>query len=74
MKLIIKLFGKNVFVAGSKYEKKTDLINYYLMNISCHNCKEGTNIYIKKGVHLNDIITAVKCRNCDCRLEKQENK
>lgn len=70
MKLKVRLFGKNAFVQGSSYEKKVDYANYYLMNVLCTNCKEGTNIYVKKGVHLNDVITAVKCRNCNCRLEK----
>lgn len=74
MKLKIKLFGKNVFVRGSSYGEKVDYANYYLMNVLCVNCKEGINIYIKKGVHLNDVITGVECENCGCHLTKQETK
>jgi len=70
MKLLIKLFGKNKFVLGSPYEKKANLNNYYLMNVTCNNCKEGNNVYIKRGVYLNYVITGIRCRVCDCRLEK----
>jgi hypothetical protein len=72
MKLKVKLFGKNAFMQGSPYEKKVDYNNYYLIHVLCANCKEGMNIYIKKGVHLNDIISAITCKNCGCRLTKQE--
>jgi hypothetical protein len=72
MKLLIKLFGKNAFIQGTSYEKKIDYINYYLIQVLCANCKNIMNIYIKKGVHINDIVTGIKCNYCNCRLEKQE--
>jgi hypothetical protein len=72
MKFLVKLFSKNVFVDGNPYGKKVDYNDYYLMAIDCKNCNDTTRIYIKKSVHVNDIVTGVKCNNCDCRLEKQE--
>jgi hypothetical protein len=72
MKLVVKLFGKNVFIDGSSYAKKIDYANYYPMSVLCDNCHNRMKIYIKKGVHLNDIITGVICNNCVCRLEKEK--
>ena len=70
MRLIVRLFGKNYFLEGSKYQQKVDYINYYPKLIQCLNCGRPTQIYIKKGVHVNDIITQVKCSSCECRQEK----
>lgn len=70
MKLKVKLFGKNAFVAGNKYEKKIDYADYYSLTVVCKNCNKMTQIFIKKEVHLNDIITGIRCNNCQCRLEK----
>lgn len=72
MKLLVKLFGKNFFTEGSPYQKKVDYINYYPILVICKNCNKSTQIYIKKGVHVNDIITSVKCSNCEVRLEKEK--
>ena len=72
MKFLVKLFGKNVFVEGSPYGKKANFSDYYLVRVYCSNCKNYMVIYVKKGVHINDVITAVKCNNCGVRLEKQE--
>jgi len=70
MKLKVRLFGKNYFSEGSPYQKKVDYVDYYPLLVSCKNCNKPTQIYIKKGVRVNDIITSVKCNNCECRLEK----
>ena len=72
MKIIVKLFGKNFFVENSPYSKKVNYDNYYFMILCCANCKHKTEVYVKKGVHLNDIITGVKCSNCECKLEKEK--
>jgi hypothetical protein len=74
MKLKVKLFGKNVFVAEKGIPKNIDMINYYLINVLCKNCGQQTSIAVKKGVHINDVITGARCKYCECRLEKQENK
>lgn len=78
MKLKVRLFGRN-FLVQEKVEgiekelpKGMDVNDYYSMNVLCVNCHQGMNIYIKKGVHLNDIVTGVRCKNCEVRLEKQE--
>lgn len=70
MKLKVRLFGKNAFVEGSPYAKKALAEDYYTLIVECPNCKKTTTVSIKKGVHLNDIITGIKCSNCQCRLEK----
>jgi len=70
MKLLVRLFGKNAFVQGSPYEKKVDYNNYYYTTKVCNNCQSIILIYVKKGVCVNDIITKVKCNDCECRLEK----
>jgi RNase P subunit RPR2 len=72
MKLKVRLFGKNYFISGSKYQYKVNIEDYYSVLVICNNCKNITVVYIKKGVRLNDIITSVKCDNCECRLEKRE--
>jgi len=72
MKILVKLFGKNYFVEGSPYAKKALAEDYYTMGVRCANCNRNTIVLIKKGVHLNDIITGVKCINCECRLEKEK--
>jgi len=74
MTLRVKLFGKNYFVEGSPYAKKTLANDYYGVIAKCANCCASTTLYVKKTVHINDIITGVKCSRCECRLEKQENK
>ena len=71
MKLKVRLFGKNAFINGSAYSKKALPENYYRFFKECKNCKAIILIYIKKGVKINDIITAIKCSNCECRLEKE---
>jgi hypothetical protein len=79
MKLRTRLFGKNFlvreFVEGIEKElpKGMNIENYYSIIHLCLNCRHSNSIWIKKGVHVNDIITHVKCQNCECRLEK-ENK
>ena len=71
MKLIVRLFGKNYFKPCSKYSNTIANFNdYYTHLIICKNCGGGTTVYIKKGVHINDVVTQVKCDACDCRLEK----
>ena len=70
MRLIVRLFGKNYYLEGSKYQKKANGNDYYPKLILCLNCNRPTQIYIKKGVHVNDIITQVKCSSCECRQEK----
>ena len=72
MKLKVRFFGKNILRTGDPYEKKIDYTNYYPMTVICKNCGKMTQVLVKKGVHLNDVITAVKCSNCAVRLEKQE--
>jgi hypothetical protein len=74
MKLKVRLFGKNAFSAEKEIPKKIDMKNYYLINVICKNCNQSTSIAVKKGVHINDVITGVRCKFCECRLEKQENK
>jgi RNase P subunit RPR2 len=71
MKLKVKLFGKNVFQENSAYSKKVDYANYYKITHECKNCNAINVIYVKKGVHVNDIATSVKCINCGNRLEKR---
>jgi hypothetical protein len=66
----VKLFGKNIFRLGDSYQKKANLEDYYWMTVRCKNCNIDIDVAIKKGVHLNDVITGVKCNNCECRLEK----
>jgi hypothetical protein len=73
MKVRVRLFGKNVFIIGTDYQKKANLQNYYQMVATCKNCNNITGIYIKKGVHFNNIIAGVPCSNCECRLEKKES-
>ena len=70
MKLRVKLFGKNIFIDGSPYAKRALAEDYYRVIAKCANCCADTTVYIKKGVHINDVITAIKCSNCECRLEK----
>jgi transcription elongation factor Elf1 len=70
MKLRVRLFGKNYFAAGSPAELKVNLSDYYTSTVACPNCNASTVIYVKKGVHLNDIVTGVRCSRCECRLEK----
>jgi hypothetical protein len=70
MKLTTRLFGKNYFIVGSEYAKKALASDYYQLPVKCNNCGKITDVNIKKGIHLNDIITGVKCINCQCRLEK----
>jgi len=70
MKLRVRLFGKNHFYPGENYTKNVDYSNYYRLYLECKNCITKTETYIKKGVHVNDIITHIKCNNCGCRLEK----
>ena len=60
MKLLFKLFGKNFAVSGSQEAKRLDYANYYPMTAICKNCSHTTNLYIKKGVHVVDIINKVK--------------
>jgi hypothetical protein len=78
MKFLVKLFGKNFLVSqrieGIEKElpKGMNIDDYYTMNVLCANCKQEMSIYIKKGVHLNDIVTGVRCSNCEVHLEKQE--
>jgi lysyl-tRNA synthetase class I len=72
MKLKVKLFGKNILASGSPAEKKIDYSDYYPFTVICKNCNKMTQVLVKKGVHINDVITGVKCNYCDCRLEKQE--
>ena len=72
MKLKVRLFGKNYFVSGSPAELKVNLSDYYMMTVTCHNCNKFTLVYTKKGVHVNDIITGVRCSNCEVRLEKEK--
>jgi hypothetical protein len=72
MKLRVRLFGKNYFTEGNLYAKKALAEDYYTMIVTCKNCGRTTTVSVKKGVHLNDIITGVKCSNCECRLEKEK--
>jgi hypothetical protein len=72
MKLKIRLFGKNCFQEGSDYSKKVNYANYYKITHICHNCGAANVLYVKKGVNIKDIVTEVKCINCECRLEKKE--
>lgn len=78
MKFLIKLFGRNFLVRekiegiGKELPRGVDINDYYTMNVICNNCNNRTNIYVKKGIHLNDIITSVRCNNCECRLEKEK--
>jgi len=72
MKLIVKLFGKNIFEEDNPYAKKVLVENYYSLTVICKNCKKSTNVFIKKGVNLNDVIFEARCHYCNCRLEKQE--
>jgi hypothetical protein len=78
MRLRDRLFGRN-FLVREKIEgierelpKRMNIENYYTIIHPCNNCNSTTVLYIKKGVHLNDIITSVKCSNCECRLEKSK--
>ncbi len=70
MKLRVKLFGKIIFRMGDAYQKKVNPKDYYWMTVRCKNCNIDTDVAIKKGIRLNDVITGVKCSNCECRLEK----
>jgi len=70
MKLRVRIFGKNHFYPGDEYGKKVDYTNYYRLYLECKNCTKQTETYIKKGVHVNDIVAHIKCGNCGCRLEK----
>jgi len=70
MKILVSLFGKNHFIPGTPYEKKVDFNNYYTMELHCKNCNHYTSTYIKKGVHVNDVATHIRCSNCNVRLEK----
>jgi len=72
MKFRVKLFGKNILRIGDKYENKIDYANYYPLTVSCKNCNKMTQVLVKKGVRLNDVICGIRCSNCNVRLEKQE--
>ena len=63
MKLRVRLFGKNIFAAGSSYEAKISYADYYPLTVICNNCNKMTQVFVKKTVHLNDVITAVRCSN-----------
>ena len=79
MKFKVRLFGRNFlvreFIEGKEKEFPVGMNyqDYYLIATNCKNCNQTTNVYIKKGIHFNDIITRVKCINCECRLEKKES-
>ena len=76
MKLKVRLFGRN-FLVTEKVEgiekelpKGMNIDDYYDITYTCKNCESITAIHIKKGVHISDIITSIKCQNCEVRLEK----
>ena len=78
MRLRTRLFGRN-FLVREKIEgiekelpKRMNINDYYSISYICQNCNHTTNLYIKKGVHVNDIIIRVKCINCEVRLEKDK--
>lgn len=77
MKLKVRLFSRN-FLVRQKIEgiekelpKSMNIDDYYSITYLCKNCNNTTDMYIKKGVHVNDIINKVKCNNCECHLEKE---
>lgn len=70
MKIKARLFNKNYFISEDIYGTKIDIKDYYVISVVCKNCGSTTSIYVKKGVHVNDIISGVKCNNCEVRLEK----
>ena len=69
-KLAAYLFNRNVFTDGDVYSKKINFDNYYEVAVVCKNCTQPNTVYVKKGVHINDVIFGAKCKNCNCRLEK----
>lgn len=73
MKILIRLFGKNFF-PYDKIPEKIKLVNYYVSIFKCQNCNATNNMYIKKGVHVNDVAEHIKCSTCECHLTKKEQK
>ena len=67
----LKYYLRRFFAKGIKIHTENEIYEdyYYLFSITCKNCNNNFTVLIKKGYYVKDIITAVKCKNCGCRLK-----
>lgn len=70
MKLSTRLFGVNWIYYTDEEIKKINVNDYYPIVLTCKNCLNSVGAGIKRGILVKTIITEIKCKHCECKLEK----
>jgi len=64
----IKEIGENNIAI---VQKSVDEKYYYRTRVTCNNCGELLDLFIKKGLYVKYEVSNIRCTNCGCKIDRE---